>query len=93
MRLMLDVVMALSYFAVMTDTLGFGPEMRRQGNLDILSGKDNFRSVFDLLRTFPLGQQSAEHETDTRDDIGMGSRRCWQAYTRTGGHSSSAAMR
>ena len=30
----------------MTDTLGFGPEMRRQGNLDILAGKDTFRCVW-----------------------------------------------
>ena len=29
----------------MTDTLGFGPEMRRQGNLDILAGRDTFRCV------------------------------------------------
>ena len=27
----------------MTDVLGFGPEKRRQGNLDILAGKVTFR--------------------------------------------------
>ncbi|KAI0330766.1 hypothetical protein GY45DRAFT_1277293 [Cubamyces sp. BRFM 1775] len=30
----------------MTDNLGFGPEKRRQGNLDILSGKTTFRDAF-----------------------------------------------
>ncbi|TBU27991.1 HAD-like domain-containing protein [Dichomitus squalens] len=30
----------------MTDELGFGPEKRRQGNLDILSGKVTFRDAF-----------------------------------------------
>lgn len=30
----------------MTDNLGFGKELRRQGNLDILSGKTNFRDAF-----------------------------------------------
>ena len=31
------------HFADMTDELGFGPEKRRQGNLDILAGKVTFR--------------------------------------------------
>ncbi|KAI0659964.1 HAD-like domain-containing protein [Cubamyces menziesii] len=30
----------------MTDNLGFGPEKRRQGNLDILAGKTTFRDAF-----------------------------------------------
>jgi len=30
----------------MTDNLGFGKEKRRQGNLDILSGKVTFRDAF-----------------------------------------------
>ncbi|KAJ8454589.1 hypothetical protein ONZ51_g12940 [Trametes cubensis] len=32
--------------ADMTDNLGFGPEKRRQGNLDILAGKTTFRDAF-----------------------------------------------
>jgi len=32
-------------FAVMTDNLGYGKEKRRQGNYDVLSGKETFRYV------------------------------------------------
>ncbi|KAI0823489.1 HAD-like domain-containing protein [Trametes gibbosa] len=30
----------------LTDTLGFGPEKRRQGNLDVLTGNNTFRDAF-----------------------------------------------
>lgn len=33
----------------MTDNLGFGKEQRRQGNLDILSGKTTFRDGFKVM--------------------------------------------
>ena len=37
----------------MTDNLGFGPEKRRQGNLDILAGKTTFRFVYILILLLP----------------------------------------
>ena len=33
----------------MTDTLGYGPEKRRQGNLEILAGRETFRCARALL--------------------------------------------
>ncbi len=38
----------------MTDELGFGPEKRRQGNLDILAGKVTFRCVLHPLARHPI---------------------------------------
>lgn len=38
----------------MTDFLGFGKEKRRQGNLEILSGRETFRYV-SSASTIPCG--------------------------------------
>ncbi|KAI0715913.1 HAD-like domain-containing protein [Cerioporus squamosus] len=45
----------------MTDELGFGPEKRRQGNLDILSGKVTFRDAFrEMLESVSANGHSFE---------------------------------
>ncbi|KAI1789215.1 HAD-like domain-containing protein [Ganoderma leucocontextum] len=45
----------------MTDELGFGPEKRRQGNLDILSGKVTFRDAFrEMLESISANGHSFE---------------------------------
>ncbi|KAJ4289522.1 hypothetical protein N0V88_007005 [Collariella sp. IMI 366227] len=42
----------------MTDTLGFGPDLRRQGNADVLNGRRHFRDAFrdmlDSIRNTPF---------------------------------------
>lgn len=37
----------------MTDNLGFGSQKRREGNLDILSGKTTFRYLAEILLRTP----------------------------------------
>ncbi|TFK82884.1 hypothetical protein K466DRAFT_529811 [Polyporus arcularius HHB13444] len=45
----------------MTDELGFGPEKRRQGNLDILAGKVTFRDAFrEMLESVSANGHSFE---------------------------------